>query len=179
MKALLYILQTSGLSFILIVLLKAVSSLRNLWLRTAVKIRKKYNKKHGLPQNNGISEIDSNSLSYQIDNVEGGVVAIILLLAGLLLTLFVPVQKDSLFSIFAVGLAISAFLYCWFIRHYRTNKYRIFVYVSCCVSSLLTMHAVLSFSLNSIILVPYSNSINAILYIWSTMLFYTLLLGEI
>lgn len=178
MEALLYILQTCGLSFIFVVLLKTVSLLRNLLLRTALKIRKKHNQKYNLAPNYGINEINVNSLKYQIDSIEGGIVAIILFSIGLLWTLFIPMKKDNLFSIFALVLSIAEFLYCWFVRNSGTNKYRTLVLISCILSLLLITHAIIFYTIDFMGIVGRFNCINAVLYIWSTMLMYKMLLDR-
>lgn len=80
MKVLLHVVQTGALSIAIVLLLKIVSILRNAWLKKAIRMREKYNKKHDFHPENGIEEIDKNSLSYQIDSVEGAIAAVILFL---------------------------------------------------------------------------------------------------
>ena len=174
MKSMVNIVQTIGMSFVFVVFLKTVSLLRKLWLKIAVKTREEYNKKNNFHPKTGVGEIDVNSLSYQIDSVEGGIVSIVLFLLGLLFTLFLPLQKDFLFCIIANILAIVMIIYCWFVRDSKTKKYRMLVYMSCILCLLFVVHIVISLILDTIILVGYSNSINAILYICSTLLAYKL-----
>ena len=169
MKVLLHVVQTGALSIAIVLLLKIVSILRNAWLKKAIRMREKYNKKHDFHPENGIEEIDKNSLSYQIDSVEGAIAAVILFLLGGLLTLFI---------IIAIILSIVEFLYCWLARCKGTKKYRILVYAACFASLFLFAHALFCLLFDSILLVPYSNSINIILYIWSTMIMYRLIVDR-
>ena len=178
MKVLLHVVQTGALSIAIVLLLKIVSILRNAWLKKAIRMREKYNKKHDFHPENGIEEIDKNSLSYQIDSVEGAIAAVILFLIGGLLTLSIPISEAKLFSIIAIILSIVEFLYCWLARCKGTKKYRILVYAACFASLFLFAHALFCLLFDSILLVPYSNSINIILYIWSTMIMYRLIVDR-
>lgn len=178
MRTIVNIFQTIGMSFLFVMILKIVSCLRKLWLKTAIKIRKKYNKKHGFAPESGIGEIDATSLSYQIDSIEGGFAATILFLTGLLLTLLISIQKDQFFCIFATILLIAAFLCCWFARNFGTKKYRILVCLSCGASLILIVHIFISLIVDATILIEYSNSINALLYIWFAVLMYWLLIDR-
>lgn len=175
MKAIVNIIQTMGMSIVLIVFLKVVLILRKLWLKAAVKIRKKYNKKHGLHPMSGISEIDETSLSYQIDSIEGSIVTVILFLMGLLFTLFVPIEANYLFCIIAIILFFLSFIGCWLMRYSGTRQYRILFYIFGGVSILLILHTLVSFFLNTVLLIGFANSINALLYIWFTMFMYKFL----
>ena len=116
MKVLFQIFQTLCLSIAFVFLLWIVSVLRSVWLKFAIKIRQKYNKKHGLPDEYGIGEIDKDSLSYQIDSVEGTVAAVCLFVLCGLLVLFVPISDADLFSIIALVISIGEFIYCLFVR---------------------------------------------------------------
>lgn len=178
MRTIVNIIQTIGVSFMFVVFLRLVSFLRKVWLKTAIKTREKYNKKHGLHPENGVAEIDTTSLSYQIDSLEGTSVAVALFLVGLLLTLFVPIQNDNLFCLITTILSIIVFLCCWFMRNLGTKKYRVLVYIFCGVSLLLIAHFIVSLILDIVVLFEYSNSVNALLYIWGTMIIYKLLLDR-
>ena len=178
MKVLLHILQTVGLSITFVFLLKAVIWLRFAWLRIAIRIREKYNEKHGFSKEYGIGEIDTHSLSYQIDSVKGIVVASSLFLLSVLLILFLPTPEPKLFSILAFIITVAEILYCWIVRYRATKTYCILVYISSVISSLLYIYALFCLSINSELLVTYSNSINTILYIWSTMIMYRLILDR-
>ena len=174
----LIILQTGCLSLAFVALIKMASFLRKLWLKTAIKIRKNYNTKHGLPQDEGIGGIDINSLSYQMDSVEGAIVSIALFLLGLLWTLIVPIQAHNLFSIFSAVISFALFFYCWSVRNSGTKRFRVLVYIACSATVILAVHIIASFILDTTLLVHYNNSFNAVLYIWTVMLLYKLLLDR-
>jgi len=178
MKAILHILQTGALSVLFVLLIKIVSIIRVVWLKNAIRIREHYNEKKGLPSKYGIEEIDTSSVSYQVDTVEGVVAAVCLFLLGGLLTLFLPIPDSRLFSIIAIILSIMEFLYCWFSRYTGTKKYSILVCVSCFVSVFLFIHALYCLFWDTVLLVTYPNSIKTIFYIWSTMIMYRLILDK-
>jgi len=172
------VIQTISISLIFVFVLKIISFLRKLWLKVAIRNRVNYNRKHGLPLERGLGEIDASSLSYQTDSIEGNIATIILFLIGLLFTLFIPIQKDILFSIVAATLSIIFFVCCLFVHNLGTNKYQILIWVFIGVSLILIVHIVFSLVLDTIVLIEYNNSINALLYIWNTLLIYKLLLDS-
>ena len=178
MRSIMIIIQTICMSFAFVLLLIIVSFLRKLWLKTAVKIRQNHNQKHGLPLNQGVGEIDSASLSYRMDSIEGRIAAAVLFLIGLLFNLIVPIPINSIFCIVAIGLSVIAFLFCFIVRNSGTKKYRLLFYISCGVSLLLVTHIIVSCCFDVMLLVKYNNGMNALLYIWSTMLIYKLLLDK-
>lgn len=178
MKVLFQIFQTLCLSIAFVFLLWIVSVLRSVWLKFAIKIRQKYNKKHGLPDEYGIGEIDKDSLSYQIDSVEGTVAAVCLFVLCGLLVLFVPISDADLFSIIALVISIAEFIYCLFVRSKWTKRFRILVYASGIVSLLLFTYALVSLLCRCALWVTYSNSIRTILYIWTAMILYRLILDR-
>ena len=176
MEIFIKVVQPLSVSATVVMLLKVAISLRKLWLKTAINIRKKYNKRTGLPPDYGVDEINENSLSYQIDSVEGSFAAAILFLIGLLLLLLLPTQNDMLFFIIAAILAGFMFAGCWTMRNKRTKKYRILLYILCGVSLPLIVHGIISLVTDTNTPINGNNSIGVLLYIWSTMLIYKLLI---
>ena len=172
----LIILQTVCLSLAIVVLIKIVSIMRKLWLKAAIKIRKNFNIKHGLSQDEGIGEIDINSLSYQMDSIEGAIVSIILIFLGLLWTLIDPIQVQNLFSIFSAILSFALFLCCCFMRKFGTKRHKVLVYIAFSLTIIFVVHIIVSLIFNKTLLIHYNNSFNAILYIWTVMLLYKLIL---
>lgn len=173
-----YIIQTCGIGFILMLFLKMVLRLRKLWLKAAIKTRETYNKKHKLHPRSGLGEVDTTSLSYQIDSIEGGIVFVVLFIIGLLFSIFVPLQNDNLFCIVSTILLLAMFFYCWFARNSGTKMYQVLVYIFCMVSLLLSIHIVVSLVVEAKVLIEYTNSFNALLYIWFAMLMYKLLIDR-
>lgn len=175
MTAVSIIIQTILISVTITVFIKTVSFLRRLIINAAIKIRVNHNKKYGLPEQNGVGEIDSTSLSYQVDSAEGWTLAVLLFLLGSLYTL-IPLESNILFSICASSITITAFLYSWFMRASGTRIYRILVYISCLITLFLTVHIIVSLFLNIVILIHYNNSIHIMMYTWTNIVMYKLLL---
>ena len=155
---------------------KIVLLLRKLWIRAALKTRENYNKKHKLHPHNGLAEVTG--LSYQIGTIEGDIAFAILCLLGLLFSLAVPLETDNLFCVISMVLSLVAFCYCWRMRNRGTKRYQVIVYLFGGVSILLCIHIVVSVVMNTKVLIGYTNSFNALLYIWFAILMYKLLIDR-
>ena len=175
MEIFIRVVRILSVSAIVVILIKMFVSLRKLLLKTAINVRKKHNKKTGLPPDYGIDQIDENSLSYQIDSIEGSFATAILFLIGLLFVLLSSTKNDMLFFIIAAILVGFMFVGCWTMRNKRTKKYRILLYILCGVSLLLIVHVIISSFIHTTATMNGNNSISVLLYIWSTMLMYKLL----
>lgn len=165
------IFKTIIVSFVFVVLRKVVSLLYKKWLKLAIKLQKKYNKKHRLHKDYNMHRFDTVSMTYQLDMQDGNFIAMILFLILILIILIIPSHHDILFNVLAVILSVLFFLYCWFVRQSWAKNYRMLFYISCGVSVLLTAHIVVSLIWTTVIVIGYSNSIHLMLLIWSTMLF--------
>ena len=99
MEIFIRVVRILSVSAIVVILIKMFVSLRKLLLKTAINVRKKHNKKTGLPPDYGIDQINENSLSYQIDSIEGSFATAILFLIGLLFVLLSSTKNDMLFFI--------------------------------------------------------------------------------
>ena len=171
MGAITDIFKTIIVSFVFVVLRKVVSLLYKKWLKLAIKLQKKYNKKHGLHKDYNMHRFDTDSVTYRLDMQDGNSMAMILFLIFILMILIMPPRNDILFNVLSATVSVLFFSYCWFVRKSWAKNYRMLFYISCGVSMLLTAHIVASLIWATVIVIGYSNSIHLMLLIWSTMLF--------
>lgn len=181
MKSIAVIVQTIGLGWAVIAVSKIVYLIRRALVEAAIKSRRNYNRKQGLPLDSGVSAVDSSSLSYQTDSVSGVAAGISLFVIGVLILLIIPLQTlqtNVLFIAASAIISIMCGVSCWLLRESGTERFKAYVYVSLGTSVILTVHIIVSAAMNRVLLFHFCNGLDILVYIWTALLTYRLIIGR-